>query len=54
MAPKNVVKKKLHLNSKKTEKKSSKIVSKPVEMKTNDYDDNDSDGSLDAIEFDSK
>lgn len=55
MAPKNVTKKKLRLNNTKPHKKSAKIVSKPVETETNDHDDsNDSDGSLDAIEFDSE
>lgn len=55
MAPKNVTKKKLRLNNKKPEKKSAKIISKPVELGTDDYDDNDdSDASLDAMEFDSE
>lgn len=51
MAPKSVMKKKLQLKKKKPTKKVPKLVSKPVEI---DSDNDDSDGSLDAIEFDSK
>lgn len=55
MAPKNVMKKKLQPNKKKQSKKSSKIVSKSVKMDVEDSDGiDDSDGSLDAIEFDSE
>lgn len=48
MAPKNLTKKKLQTKNKKPAKKAVKIVSKPVD------DDDDSDGSLDAIEFNSE
>jgi len=55
MAPKNVTKKKSQPIKKKPTKKSPKIVPKPVEMDVDDSDGNgESDGSLDAIEFDSE
>jgi len=55
MAPKILMKKTLQLNKKKPFKKSAKMISKPVELDHEEIDGNrDSDGSLDAIEFDSK
>lgn len=55
MAPKGVMKKKLQSIKKKPTKKVGKFVAKPVEEDSDDHDSkNDSDGSLDAIEFDSE
>lgn len=54
MAPKNAIKKKSKVLKKKPIKKSTKTISEPVEMDNERNDDNDSDGSLDAIEFDSE
>lgn len=55
MAPKNVMKKKLKVLKKKPIQKSAKTISKPVEMDNEHNDGNDdSDGSLDALEFGSR
>lgn len=55
MAPKSVMKKKLQSNKKKPTKKVGKFVVKPVEEESDNHDgEDDSDGSLDAIEFDSE
>lgn len=56
MAPKNVMKKKTPFNKNKVIKKPAKAISKPVVMDRNsDTDgDDDSDVSLDAMEFNSE
>lgn len=52
MAPKNMLKKKIQMKNKKTSNKVAKKVAKPIKIDNNSND--DSDGSLDAIEFNSK
>lgn len=52
MAPKNFTKKKLQKKKTKPINKTAKMVSKPVDMDNTSND--DSDGSLDAIEFNSE
>lgn len=52
MAPKNLNKKKIQMKKKKTFNKIVKKVAKPIEVDNNSNE--DSDGSLDAIEFNSE
>lgn len=57
MAPKTAMKKKCQSKKNKPTKKSAKLISKPVIMDSDEHDsdgNDDSDGSLNAIEFDSE
>lgn len=52
MAPKSFTKKKIQIKKTKPAKRTAKMVTKPIEV--DNGSDDDSDGSLDAIEFNSE